>query len=61
MVDISKLLTVAACAKKTTLSEPTIRARLRDYELKETRLAGNVFIHEDDLEAYLHRHPEFRA
>jgi hypothetical protein len=59
--DLSKLMTVAAAQRRTTLAEPTLRARLRDASLKETRLAGAIFAHEDALEEYLRRHPEHRA
>ena len=59
--DLSKLMTVAAAQRRAKLSEPTLRARLRDGSAKETRLAGSVFVHEDALEAYLRQHPEHRA
>ncbi len=54
MTDLTKLMTVAAAQR-------TLRARLRDGSMKETRLAGSVFIHEGALEEYLRLHPEHRA
>jgi excisionase family DNA binding protein len=60
-VDLDKLMTVAAAAKMTTVSEPTLRARINDGRLKATRLAGAVLIHADALEDYLKRHPEQRV
>jgi hypothetical protein len=49
MVDLSKLLTVAQCAKRTPFSEPQIRARINSGQLRAIRLAGGVFVHEDVL------------
>lgn len=55
MVDLDKLLSVAQAAKKCAYSEPQLRSRINDGRLQATRLAGAVYIHEDDLAAFLKR------
>ena len=58
MVDLSKLLSIAQAAKLTPLSEAQIRERIKHGRLKSTRLAGAIYVHVDDFDAFLKRyHP----
>jgi len=57
VVDLSKLLNIPQAAKRCEYSEAQLRNRINDGRLKATRLAGAIYVHEDDLDAFLKRHP----
>jgi helix-turn-helix protein len=59
-MDFSNLLNVAEAQRRTTLTEPTVRARIREGPIKTTRIGGFVFIIAEHLEDYLRQDPEER-
>jgi len=57
VVDLNKLLNIPQAAKRCEYSEAQLRNRVNDGRLKAVRLAGAVYVYEDDLDAFLKRHP----
>jgi len=57
VVDLVKLLNIPQAAKRCPYSEAQLRNRINDGRLKAIRLAGAVYVHQDDLDAFLKSYP----